>query len=180
MPSKELLAARSRAREWRDERRSQAATMPTKNGVPSAPKPLRKTSTAFPKSKQQSSRASSNEKQGLILKYTLDEKKSKPIETASRENNATMATFTYNALTNPFDEGSFRWVAKGKYTKGARAGEPCVCKWFKSGHVDETKFFDLDIKAMHKAYIIVKDWNSRRMIDKHIKVNIPGEQINVL
>ena len=168
MPSKELFAARSRAREWRDERRSQAATMPTKNGVPSAPKPLRKTSTAYPKSKQQSSRVSSNEK------------KSKPIETASRKNNATMATFTHNALTNPFDEGSFRWVAKGKYVKGARAGEPCVCKWFKSGHVDETKFFDLDIKAMHKAYIIVKDWNSRRMIDKHIKVNIPGKQINVL
>ena len=155
MPSVEQLAARARARGWRDERRSQTATVQAKNGS-SAPKPLIKTSTAYPKSNQLSSKS-----------------KQKPIETASRKNNATMAKFSGGSLANPYAEGAFRWVAKGRYIKGARAGEPCVCKWFKSGHVDEAKFFDLDIKAMFKAYDIVKAWNSKCMIDKHIKVNIP-------
>mmetsp|Transcript_16236 Transcript_16236/g.35105 ORF Transcript_16236/g.35105 Transcript_16236/m.35105 type:complete len:87 (-) Transcript_16236:802-1062(-) len=50
----------------------------------------------------------------------------------ARRNNATRATFTNDALSNPFTEGGFRWVAKGVYTHGARAGETCVCKWFKS------------------------------------------------
>jgi hypothetical protein len=95
------------------------------------------------------------------------------IQTASRKNNATEATFSNRDLANPFAEGAFRWVAKGKYVRGARAGEPCVCKWFKTGHVDEATFFTDDIMAMHKALEIVKDWNSRRMIDKHIQVNIP-------
>jgi len=91
----------------------------------------------------------------------------------ARRNNATRATFTNHALTHPFAEGGFRWVAKGKYTHGARAGEACVCKWFKTGHVDESSFFDLDIKAMNKAHELVKEWNSKRMVDKLVKVNIP-------
>jgi len=48
-----------------------------------------------------------------------------------------------------------------------------VCKWFKSGHVVEASFFDLDIKAMDKAHDLVKEWNSRRMIDRIVQVNIP-------
>ncbi len=64
-------------------------------------------------------------------------------------------------------------MAKGQYTEGTRAGEPCVCKWFKTGHVVEASFFDLDIKAMDKAHDLVKEWNSWRMIDKIVKVNIP-------
>lgn len=91
----------------------------------------------------------------------------------ARRNNSTRATFTNHALNHPFAEGGFRWVAKGTYTEGSRAGEPCVCKWFKSGHVDQSSFFDLDIKAMDKAHDLVKEWNSRRMIDKIVMVNIP-------
>ena len=150
------IAALSRAREWRDERRSQAATVPVRNGPP---KPLMKTSTRYPSSRKPSS---SNQRSS-----------NKTIETASRKNDATRASFSDNALANPFEKGSFRYVAKGKYIKGPRAGEPCVCKWFISGHVDQATFFDLDIKAMYKAYEIVKEWNNRRMIDKHVKVNIP-------
>ena len=93
-------------------------------------------------------------------------------ETA-RRNNATHATFTQGALDYPFAEGGFRWVAKGEYTSGGRAGEACVCKWFKTGHVSEASFFDLDIKAMDKAHELVKEWNSRRMINKIVMVNIP-------
>ena len=92
-------------------------------------------------------------------------------ETA-RRNNATHATFTQGALDYPFAEGGFRWVAKGEYTSGGRAGEACVCKWFKTGHVSEASFFDLDIKAMDKAHELVKEWNSRHMINKIVMVNM--------
>lgn len=91
----------------------------------------------------------------------------------ARRNNSTRATFQSYDLDHPFAEGGFRWVAKGTYTEGARAGEPCVCKWFKSGHVDEESFFDLDIKAMDKAHDLVKEWNGKHMIDKIVMVNIP-------
>lgn len=91
----------------------------------------------------------------------------------ARRNNATGATFTDNDLTHPFAQGGFRWVAKGTYTNGVRNGEPCVCKWFKSGHVDQASFFDLDIKAMDKAHDLVREWNNRNLINKLVMVNIP-------
>ena len=94
-------------------------------------------------------------------------------EQTARRNNAICATFENYELTHPFAEGGFRWVAKGKYIEGERSGEECVCKWFKSGHVDQAKFFDLDIKAMEKAHDLVKEWNNRHMIDKMVMVNIP-------
>jgi len=94
-------------------------------------------------------------------------------ERTARRNNSNHATFENYELTHPFAEGGFRWVAKGKYTEGARSGEECVCKWFKSGHVDQARFFDLDIKAMEKAHDLVKEWNNRHMIDKMVMVNIP-------
>jgi len=90
-----------------------------------------------------------------------------------RRNNASSATFPYLNLSNPFAEGGFRWVAKGTYTVGERQGQACVCKWFKTGHVFETSYFDLDIKAMEKALALVKEWNSRSFIDKIVQVNIP-------
>jgi hypothetical protein len=91
----------------------------------------------------------------------------------ARRNNATGATFTQWDLAHPFAEGGFRWVAKGTYTNGVRNGEPCVCKWFKSGHVDQASYFDLDIKAMDKAHDLVREWNNRNLITKLVMVNIP-------
>jgi len=92
---------------------------------------------------------------------------------SARRNNATRATFTQHALSYPFAEGGFRYVAKGKYTVGERAGEECVCKWFKSGHVLEESFFTLDIQAADKALHIVKEWNSRNFINRKVMVNVP-------
>lgn len=91
----------------------------------------------------------------------------------ARRNDATRAEFTTYALAHPFAEGGFRWVAKGVYTEGLRTGQDCVCKWFKTGHVVEASFFDLDIRAMNKAHDLVRQWNSRRSLDNIIKVNIP-------
>jgi len=94
-------AALSSARKWRDERRSQAATERVRNGPP---KPLIKTSTRYP-SDSSRIKPTSSRRAG---RSTLP-----PIETASRKNNATKAEFSDEALDNPFDKGSFRWVAKG-------------------------------------------------------------------
>jgi hypothetical protein len=82
--------------------------------------------------------------------------------------------YSYHSLRNSFAEGSFRWVAKGECTDGQRLGEACVCKWFKTGHVFENSFFNLDIKATEKALALVKEWNSRRFVNKIVKVNIPA------
>ena len=83
------------------------------------------------------------------------------------------ATFDSYELDHPFAHGAFRWVARGSYTHGDRAGEPCVCKWFKSGAVFEATFFELDIKAVHKAVEIVKKWNAAGVINKTVRLNIP-------
>ena len=103
----------------------------------------------------------------------MSSKRNNRKDESARRNNASSAHFSKEAFDHPFAEGGFRWVAKGKYTRGARKGEPCVGKWFKTGHVVEARFFDPDIKAMKKALAIVHKWNGRRMIDKMVKVNIP-------
>lgn len=95
------------------------------------------------------------------------------VEKTARRNNTTCATFPQYNLDNPFAEGGFRWVAKGEYTEGNRAGEECVCKWFKTGTVSQSIFFDLDIKAMNKALDLSKEWNSRLYIEQTIQINIP-------
>jgi len=64
-------------------------------------------------------------------------------------------------------------VLKGEYTSGPREGEPSVCKWFKSGSVYETTFFDLDIKAVDKAVKIIRAFNQGGFVNKTIRMNIP-------
>jgi hypothetical protein len=73
-----------------------------------------------------------------------------PNQTA-RRNNAQRAEFLNHALDYPFAQGAFRWVAKGKYTEGERAGQECVCKWFKTGGVTESSFYDADLNASKEA-----------------------------
>jgi len=92
---------------------------------------------------------------------------------SGRYNDSSRAMYTYNALTYPFAAGAFRWVAKGKYTSGNRAGQASVCKWFKSGTVFEEDYFTLDIKAVDKALDIVNRFNQLNVVSKTIKVNVP-------
>jgi hypothetical protein len=86
---------------------------------------------------------------------------------------ATRATFSHDALTNPFSSGTFRWVAKGEYEIGERSGEPCVCKWFKSGTTLEEEFFADDIKAVDRALKLIEHFNAAGLVDKVITLNIP-------
>lgn len=90
-----------------------------------------------------------------------------------RMSNATEASFTQHALSNPFPQVGFRWVAKGVYTKGDKAGEACVCKWFKSGVVFQSTFFELDIKAVDKAHQLIQKWNARGYVNKGVMINMP-------
>lgn len=91
----------------------------------------------------------------------------------ARRNNASSATFQHDALNHPFAQGSFRWVAKGCYTAGERNGEDCVCKWFKTGGVMEAHYYDTDIHASKEAIRLITTWNSKNLIDRMIKVNLP-------
>ena len=94
-------------------------------------------------------------------------------DSTGRYNKSGGASFSHYDLQNPFAEGSFRWVAKGTYTEGARIGDQCVCKWFKTGGVTEAEFYALDIKAVDKALDLVRMFNERGIIDRHIRLNIP-------
>ena len=92
---------------------------------------------------------------------------------AARTNSATAASFSNYDLGHPFAEGAFRWVAKGHYTQGNRAGEACVCKWFKSGQVYEETFFAEDVIVSGKAIDIVQKWNDLNLIDRAVRLNLP-------
>ncbi|PHH89493.1 hypothetical protein CDD83_5958 [Cordyceps sp. RAO-2017] len=89
-----------------------------------------------------------------------------------RYNNSRRAHFQFEDVKNPFAEGTFRWVAKARYDEGLRTGQPCAIKWFKSGAVFEHAFFSLDIKAVHKAREIIHEFNSSRIVNKPIKINM--------
>lgn len=92
---------------------------------------------------------------------------------AARRNNAFRAEFQSRDLDNPFAEGAFRHVAKGKYTHGERAGEDCVCKWFKTGLVYEESYYQADIKTANKCIEIITQFNREKCIDRQIQVNLP-------
>ncbi|KAK4149181.1 kinase-like domain-containing protein [Chaetomidium leptoderma] len=93
---------------------------------------------------------------------------------SGRYNMSHNGQFDHSALQNPFASGTFRWVAKGTYTSGGRQGEACVGKWFKTGAVFEEDYFSLDIKATNKALDIVNRFNQLNIVDKPVKINVPG------
>jgi hypothetical protein len=70
-------------------------------------------------------------------------------------------------------EGTFRYVALGKYTGGQRTGQSCVAKWFKSGAYDFDDFFNHEIEALKVAARLLKQWNDAAFIDKVVRMNTP-------
>ncbi|KAL1990248.1 hypothetical protein VTN49DRAFT_6087 [Thermomyces lanuginosus] len=94
------------------------------------------------------------------------------ISDSGRYNVSSRATVPNSELYNPFAEGAFRWVAKGTYTKGSRAGQACVVKWFKTGAVFSEDYYTLDIKAIDKALDIVNRFNQFGIVSKPIKINV--------
>ncbi|KAI1464367.1 kinase-like protein [Daldinia caldariorum] len=81
---------------------------------------------------------------------------------------------SYFELGQPFSNGSYRWVALATYTSGPREGQSFVVKWFKARFVYEPHHYNLDIKAVHKALEIVNLFNNHKIINKTIRLNVPG------
>lgn len=48
-----------------------------------------------------------------------------------------------------------------------------MCKWFKTGVVFESEFFEKDIRAVDKALDIIASFNELGIASKIIKLNIP-------
>ena len=92
---------------------------------------------------------------------------------SGRYNISTQSTFNNTDLMNPFAEGAFRLVAKGKYVSGPRSGQTCIAKWFKTGAVFSAVYFSLDIKASDKALEIVNKFNQLNIVNKMVKINAP-------
>jgi len=91
----------------------------------------------------------------------------------ARDNDATGATWSAEALDHPFAEGTFRFVAKGTYTDGDRAGQPCVFKWFKTGGVMEDHYFAANAKVVAKAVELVRAWNAAGLLPAAVQINRP-------
>ncbi|KAK5657913.1 hypothetical protein OQA88_2462 [Cercophora sp. LCS_1] len=108
---------------------------------------------------------------GCVHGHDFDNASSAPSD-SGRYNDANHAEFNENDLDNPFAQGAFRWVAKGTYTSGARQGQACVTKWFKSGAVFSNDYFTLDIKAVDKALELVNRFNQLNIVSKRIKINV--------
>eukprot|EP00798_Chlamydomonas_sp_ICE-L_P005007 gene5007-34792_t len=94
-----------------------------------------------------------------------------PLCSSARLNASTEAAIT--GMSEPFAQGAFRWVAMGHYTKGPRKDEKCVTKWFKTGVVYESSYFDLDIKAVDKAQEIINAFNAENVITSTVYLNHP-------
>ncbi|KAI1798734.1 kinase-like protein [Daldinia bambusicola] len=93
---------------------------------------------------------------------------------SGRYNISRKGVTSYFKLSKPFSHGSYRLVALATYTTGPRVGQTFVVKWFKSGFVYERHHYNLDIKAVYKALEIVNLFNSHKIINKTIRLNVPG------
>lgn len=91
----------------------------------------------------------------------------------ARDNISTACEVRGSDMESPFASGTFRWVAKGTYTRGARAGQACVIKWFKTGGVMEERFYAADLKVVAKAVELVSGWNAARIVGPPVRVNRP-------
>jgi hypothetical protein len=88
----------------------------------------------------------------------------------ARENNASEAEINLDYV---FATGAFKYVYKGRYTKGRRAGQECVCKIFKSGSVFEESYFRVELDVVAKALEVVNSFNKDKVINKSIWLNKP-------
>lgn len=88
----------------------------------------------------------------------------------SRTNNSTRATIDTSQL---FGSGTFKYVYAGKYTVGARKGQDCVAKEFKSGCVVEDHYFDEELNICAKAQQIIDEFNDAEIMNQPIYLNTP-------
>lgn len=90
----------------------------------------------------------------------------------SRTNNSTRADIQKN--NGIFAEGSFKNVWRGIYTHGARAGEACVAKEFKTGSVFEDHYFQEELAIIRRTQQVIDAWHAAGVIDAKIILNTPA------
>jgi len=88
-----------------------------------------------------------------------------------RTNNATSADIDQD---RPFAEGTFKLVYRGNYTTGARTGQPCVAKEFKTGSVYENHYFAEEMNIIARTQKVINDWHAAKIIDRKILLNTPA------
>jgi len=82
-------------------------------------------------------------------------------------NCANRATFSQS----PSWHGAHKHVARGTYTEGARSGDECVVKWFKTGAVYSDANFDDDLRACAEARRIAANFNQVKRLRLPVYIN---------
>lgn len=88
----------------------------------------------------------------------------------ARTNRSTEAEIYRDQL---FASGTFKNVYAGEYVNGARAGQECVSKEFKTGSVYEEHYFKEELNIIRRAQAVIDDWHDARVINKRILLNTP-------
>ncbi|KAF3202127.1 hypothetical protein TWF191_003150 [Orbilia oligospora] len=88
----------------------------------------------------------------------------------SRTNNSTRANIDLSKLHG---SGTFKYVYAGTYTAGARKGQPCVAKEFKSGCVVEDHYFDEEMNICAKSQEIIDEFNEAGILNQEVYLNTP-------
>jgi hypothetical protein len=88
----------------------------------------------------------------------------------SRTNNSTKVAIDANKI---FASGTFKNVWQGDYTDGARKGELCVAKAFKSGSVFQSHYFEEELEIIRHSQAIIDAFAAAGVIRVRILLNIP-------
>jgi len=88
----------------------------------------------------------------------------------SRTNNAWKATIQRDTI---YASGTFKNVWQGTYTEGARKGQRCVAKEFKTGSVYEDHYFKEELEIIHHSQEIIDEFHAAGLINKDIMLNTP-------
>lgn len=91
----------------------------------------------------------------------------------ARTNNATRATIDFSAI---FASGTFKDVWEGTYIAGARTGQRCVAKEFKTGSVFEASYFEEEMSLIRLTQAIIDAFDSAGIIgtERQILLNTPA------
>lgn len=72
-----------------------------------------------------------------------------------------------------YASGSFKNVYRGTYTEGARSGQACVSKEFKTGSTVETQYFQEELEIIKLTQKIIDDFHTGQIINRQIVLNTP-------
>ncbi|KAG6364218.1 hypothetical protein INS49_005816 [Diaporthe citri] len=88
----------------------------------------------------------------------------------SRNNNSTAADINRDRL---FATGTFKNVWQGRYIAGARTGEACVAKEFKTSSVFEDHYFQEELNIVDRAQNIIDNWHAANIVNRRIVMSRP-------